>query len=100
MRTCDARFRERTLRLLRSGVTDRVGSAEPHGVVDGPVDRLGGVASPVEASEVGVGRGRGRTFSVRLNRRRVSSALACSRMVMVVPPMWAGTANSLGYLVR
>ena len=36
-------------------VADGVCSAEPHGVVERPVDRLGVVAPPVEPSEVGVG---------------------------------------------
>ena len=35
-------------------MADGVGSAEPEGVVEGPVDGLGVVASPVEGGEVGV----------------------------------------------
>ncbi len=72
-------------------VADAVGSAEPQGVVEGPVDGLGVVAAPVERLEVRVRRGDGRMFSVRLNRRRVSSVLPWGRMLMLPPPRWSGS---------
>ena len=37
-----------------ASVSDAVGSAEPHGVFEGPVDGLGVVSSAEELSEVGV----------------------------------------------
>jgi hypothetical protein len=42
-----------------SAVADGVGSSEPEGVVEGPVDGFGVVASPVEPGEVRVGDGDG-----------------------------------------
>ena len=52
------------------------GASEPEGVVEVAVDAFGVVATRVQAcAKSGSSAGMGRTFSVRLNFRRVSSLL-------------------------
>ena len=68
-----------------AAVTDRVGSAEVEGVVEGPVDGLGVVALAEQPVEVRIGRGMGRTFSVRFSLRARSSPLPWRRTVTWPP---------------